>query len=75
MYGLQEREEIRAMAVADSDPSTTKPKPRSDAYTGMLIISLIALLAGAALLYLDYSKYPGKEPPKISPSPRSARNQ
>ena len=37
--------------------------PRSDAYTGMLIISLVALAVGCAFLDLDYSAYTGKPPP------------
>jgi hypothetical protein len=39
-------------------------KPTNDAWTGMLAISLIALLVGCALLYLDYRQYPDSEPPK-----------
>ena len=43
----------------------------NDAYTGMLAISLLALLAGAALLFLDYSQYPEKDPPKVkAPVPK-----
>ena len=38
----------------------------NDAYTGMLAISLVALLLGCALLYLDYDQYGGKDPPKVS---------
>jgi hypothetical protein len=38
-------------------------QPTNDAYTGMLAISLIALVVGALLLYLDYSQYPTKNPP------------
>jgi hypothetical protein len=41
-------------------------KPRSDAYTGLLIVSLVALLAGAVFLYLDYSQYPSGGAPKVS---------
>jgi hypothetical protein len=40
----------------DAAPAT------NDAYTGMLAVSLIALLAGCALLYLDWSQYPDKAP-------------
>ena len=47
-------------------------KPRSDAYTGLLAISLLALLAGAVFLYLDYSQYPSGGAPKVSPPPTSA---
>ena len=41
-------------------------KPVNDAYTGMLAISLVALIVGCALLFLDYSQYSDKapEPPK-----------
>jgi hypothetical protein len=42
----------------------TAAKPANDAYTGMLAISLIALLIGSAALYLDYSQYPATSPPK-----------
>jgi hypothetical protein len=31
----------------------------SDAYTGMLAIALLALLAGGVMLYLDLSRYLG----------------
>jgi hypothetical protein len=44
-------------------------KPTHDAYTGMLAISLIALIVGGLLLYLDLSQYPDKNPP---PAPKPA---
>jgi hypothetical protein len=47
----------RNSATTDSAPAT------NDAYTGMLAISLIALIAGCALLFLDYSQYSDKPPP------------
>ena len=34
----------------------------NDAYTGLLAISLIALLVGSVLLYLDYSQHSAKPP-------------
>jgi hypothetical protein len=34
-----------------------KYRARNDAYTGMLAISLFALIGGSVLLYLDFSKY------------------
>ena len=47
-------------------------QPRNDAYTGMLGISLGALIIGCILLFLDYSEYPaGKNPDK--PPPPSQR--
>jgi hypothetical protein len=39
-----------------------KPKKASDIYVGMLFISLVAFMGGAALLYLDYSQYSGDNP-------------
>jgi hypothetical protein len=45
-------------------------KVSNDAWTGMLAISLLALLAGCAFLFLDYSQYPTKDPgpvPKAQP--------
>lgn len=38
--------------------------PRSDAYVGILIISLLAQIVGAVFLYLDYNSYPDKKPPQ-----------
>jgi hypothetical protein len=46
------------------------PQPKSDAYTGMLIISLVAMLIGCALLYLDYGRYPSSPPAKPQPAAR-----
>jgi hypothetical protein len=51
----------------DFDPA--QPKARSDAYTGLLIIALLAQIAGAVFLYLDYSSYPEAKPPKVQASP------
>lgn len=41
-----------------------QPKPRSDAYTGLLLLSLLAQVAGMVFLFLDYSRYPPGAPPK-----------
>jgi hypothetical protein len=38
-------------------------KPRSDAYVGLLAISLLAQIAGAVFLFLDYSQYEGSKDP------------
>lgn len=35
-------------------------KPAADAYTGMLIIALVALLAGGGLVFLDYNRHAEK---------------
>jgi len=53
--------------AADQDTST--PPATNDAYTGMLGISLIALIVGCILLYLDYSQYPDTKGPAIPKSP------
>jgi hypothetical protein len=37
-------------------------KPRTDAYTGLLAVSLIGMLAGCIFLYLDYDTYKDKPP-------------
>jgi hypothetical protein len=59
------------MAAYDTEP--TKAQPKSDAYTGMLVVSLIALLAGCALLFLDYRRYPSKEPPALTPTQKTTK--
>ena len=45
---------------------TNEPKPRSDAYTGLLLLALLAQVAGAVFLYLDWSRYPASTPPKVT---------
>jgi len=42
-------------------------KTRSDAYVGLLVIALLAQLAGIIFLYLDWNEYEGKAPPKTPP--------
>jgi hypothetical protein len=56
------------MARKDDD-EFDEPRATSDAYTGMLAISLIALLVGCAFLYLDFSQYPTKDPPVVPKAP------
>jgi hypothetical protein len=52
------------MAAKSTDPDTPpKPKARSDAYTGMLLLSLLVLIGACALIFLDYSQYPSAKPP------------
>jgi hypothetical protein len=53
-------------------PATYPAKPRSDVYVGLLVLALLAQIAGAAFLYLDYSQYPDKAPPKVQDRPRGA---
>jgi hypothetical protein len=44
------------------------PKTGSDIYTGLLAISLLAMIAGTIFLYLDYSQYALKKP-EVPPPP------
>ena len=44
--------------------ATTQPKPQNDAYTGILFISLLALIAACVLLYMDYDQYGSRTPQK-----------
>jgi hypothetical protein len=37
-------------------------KPRSDVYTGLLILALLAQVVGAAFLFMDYKEYPENKP-------------
>jgi hypothetical protein len=67
------------MAAARSRSSYDAPpaKPRSDAYTGLLILSLLAQVAGAVFLYLDWKDYPDNKPkqvsvPSVAPAPAPA---
>lgn len=45
-----------------NEPTTYRAA--NDAYTGMLVISLIALVVGSTMLFLDYQQYP-----EVSPKP------
>src|SRR4051812_27692275 len=59
----------RSRRGPDRDVPAT-PKTRSDAYTGILILALLAQIAGAIFLYLDYSQYPSAAPDiKTLPKP------
>jgi hypothetical protein len=44
--------------------------PRSDVYTGLLALSLIAMIVSSLLLFLDYSQYTGAVPKVAIPSPK-----
>lgn len=54
------------MAKTRSRYDDTEAKPKSDAYTGLLALSLIALLASCVVLYLDYAQYGSTEAPKVN---------
>jgi hypothetical protein len=62
------------MAAKKSSSYDAPPKPRSDAYVGLLFISLLAQITGATFFFLDWQQYPEakpKAPPAIT-SPASA---
>ena len=46
--------------------------PQFDAYTGLLIISLVATLIGLIFVYLDYSDYSTKAPARQAPASLSS---
>ncbi len=48
----------------EDDPKRPTPVARDGAYVMMLIISLLALIGGCVLMYLDTEEYGGKSPPK-----------
>jgi hypothetical protein len=53
-----------AAARARGVGSEATAKPAFDAYAGMLLLSLLAMVAGTVLLFLDYNEYPaGKANP------------
>jgi hypothetical protein len=44
--------------------------PKSDVYTGLLALSLIAMIVSSLLLFLDYSQYQGAVPKVAIPTPK-----
>jgi len=55
------------MARSRRSDDVDAPAPaRSDAYVGLLLISLLAQVAGALFFYLDWSQYEGT--PKLPPA-------
>ncbi len=57
----------RARSRFDRDDDTG---PRSDVYTGLLALSLIAMIVSSLLLFLDYSQYAGPVPKVSVPAPK-----
>jgi hypothetical protein len=45
------------MAARQRDIEYRQATPRADAYTGMLVVSLMATLTGLAFVFLDYNQY------------------
>ncbi len=40
-----------------------QPKPRNDAYTVLLTISLLAMIAACVILFYELKRYPSLRPP------------
>lgn len=59
------------MARRDDDEDE-KPKTPSDAYVGLLAIALVALLAAATLLYLDFDALDTGSPKPADPQVKLA---
>ena len=56
------------MARSRRTDDVDAPAPaKSDAYVGLLLISLFAQIAGATFFYLDWSQY-GDTKPKVPPA-------
>jgi hypothetical protein len=53
----------------DDVEAQSRPRTRSDVYVGLLLVALIAQLAGILFLYLDFSAYPDKAPPPAARPP------
>ncbi len=58
----------RARRTADVEVPV-RPRPRSDVYVGLLLVALLAQLAGVLFLFLDYNAFPDKAPPKAMDRP------
>src|SRR5262245_29638253 len=54
------------MATAARSRYGPTARPKNDAYTGLLFISFLALVASCIFLYLDYDQY-GKSSPNFKP--------
>lgn len=70
------------MAKKKKTTTDDGPPALNDAYTGMLAISLLALVVGCALLALDYLQYeskpaptPAKGAPAAAPAPQPPAEQ
>lgn len=58
--------------MARTRTNDTVARPASDAYTGLLALSLIALVTSCVILYLDYAQYENMNPPKPQVTPKAA---
>ena len=52
------------------DEPVVVQQPASDAYTGLLALSLLAMIASCVILYLDYAQYGTNKAPSVNiPAP------
>ena len=56
------------MAAYQSFDDDEPPKPRNDAYTGLLLISFLAMLIACGLLFVDWFGYYGLTAPNVKAS-------
>ena len=54
------------------DRDVTSSSPPSDAYTGLLAISLVAMITACVFLFLDWSAY-GQKQPGPAPAPSTVK--
>jgi hypothetical protein len=57
------------MASARGRDQAPKAQPRNDIYVGLLIVSLVAMLIGCVLLFIDYNSYGESKPPSVEVPP------
>ncbi|GBD36670.1 hypothetical protein HRbin36_01797 [bacterium HR36] len=53
-----------------------EPRPRNDAYTVLMVISLLAMIAACAVLFFELRKYPPDQllaPESYAPKPAPGR--
>jgi hypothetical protein len=53
------------------------PKPRNDAYTILMVISLLAMIAACGIMYFELRKYPPEQllaPETYPPKPAAGRS-
>src|SRR5262245_45411085 len=60
--------ELETQIAEEEFPMAKEVKPRNDAYTGVLFISLLAMIGACVLLFMDYQEYSAKTPPKTLPT-------
>lgn len=63
------------MASARTSLADLKPKPRNDAYTVLLSLSLAAMIGACALLWYDLKQYPSVRPAPGDTNPVQIQQQ